>query len=735
MLKLAKADLERSGIDTEEAEYAEMRSVTDASTICPDFQAHPALIIPYVDPWTDDFIQYERDGEMVPFCRVRYYAPEKKVHGFKKEKAIRYSQPQESGVHPYFPIVDGIDWVAIAKDIKVPIMITEGEKKALSACLAGVPTIGLGGVYNFTTNGELLALLENIEWKGRPVYICYDSDASDNVNIQAAEGRLATELSMKRGAGLFLVRLQGLPGGAKQGVDDLIVNEGDDALMAALHSAKPMSQVDKGVHTLNADVAYIEKEGLVLDTGKDIWLKKSDFTNGSAYSALTVKTPNPKGDKMVVKSVSTEFLKHSHARRYDDTVFVPNTDQTTIRMPGGGLAFNRFRGLSPFEGEVTDEDVDPFFDLYDFLMSETDEFDHDLIWMTICYKMQNLDKKVGLGIMLLGEQGSGKTMFCDIIAGMVAPYNKVMASDELGADFNGWIETALICVMNEAKAARLSYSLDTLKRLITDLRQPCNEKYRMNRQVNSYTFYLFNGNERDAGAFSNDDRRMIVIGCPKKHPDGEKFYDRIGAWKDDDGPAKLLKYFLEYDLEGWTPPRNAPTTREKRAAYIMSLSPIQKVGNQILENTRNVVTLWIEAAMNWAMTEENNKRLAADVASALPNIQIRPFYTPDELALLMPLVTDDLNRAKYRTNGDPIMKGLTQQGVRLLKNVDNLDGFRYKGQVRQFLIVADVDKWREAITQEEFDDAMASFPKYGDWRDAQEAKLKAARRKKRKRKS
>lgn len=735
MLKSAKKDLERSGISVQAAEEAEMYSVPDASKICEDFKPYPALVIPYVDPWTDEFMTYERDGEVLDFQRVRYFEPERKVHGFKKEKVMRYAQPSSSGVNPYFPMVDFefngelLSWADVAKDPAIPIMITEGEKKSLAACLANIPTIGLGGVYNFTHDGELLPLLDNIEWSQRPVYICYDSDALANSNIQAAEGRLSTELSMKRNASTFLVRLPDLPGGAKQGVDDFLVTKGEDAMWDVIDRAPQMRRMDREVLRLNTNVAWIEREGLVLDTGTDIWMKKGDFTNGSIYSTRMIDTPNAKGDKMTRNSVAAEWLRHPHARRYDDTIFVPDTEDKAVKMPAGGIAYNRFRGLSPKQG-----DVEPFFELYDFLMSETDEIDHDLIWMTICYKVQNLAEKVGLGIMLLGEQGSGKSMFCEIISKMVTPYDKVMSSKELGADFNGWIETTLICVMNEAKASSLVYNLDTLKQLITDLRQPCNEKYRTNRQVDSYTFYLFNGNQRSAGAFANDDRRMVVIGCPRKHPEGEAFYDRIGVWIKAGGSAKLLDYFQNYDLEGWTPPRNAPATREKRAAYIASLEPIERVGNDIRDGETNIVMLWITSALDWAVTQEHSA-FAGDVASTLPHIHIRPFYTSTELALLMPEVSSKINdrRGKRYVPGDAMMTGLMQQGVSLLKNEDNLDGFKWRGKTQQFLVIADHDRWREPITQEEFEDAMSTFPTYKEKMDAIKEREKSKRRKGRQR--
>lgn len=734
MLKIAAIDLENSGISVEEGEAAEMYSVKDASTVYPEFKAAPALIIPYVNPFTDDFFEFTHKGKTVPFCRVRYYIEEPKAQGFKKKKVLRYSQPEQSGVHPYFPVVEGIDWPAIAKDPDVPIMITEGEKKALAACLAEVPTIGLGGVYNFTHDGELLPVLEDIEWNGRTVYICYDSDAKENKKIQIAESRLSTELSLKRKANVFLVRLPSLPNGDKMGVDDFLVKNGEDALFDLLEDAPQMRGIDREILKLNNDVIWVAKDGLLLDLTTDTWMKKTDFVKGSDYSSLTLEVMNSKGDGAKIISIPDAWLTHPLARRYADTVFIPDTDDKSVELPNGGYAYNRFRGISGYAG-----DVNPFFDLYDWLMSRTDEFDPDLIWKLICYKIQNLGARIDLGLMLLGAQGSGKSLFGKIVAEMVQPYDKIMSSNELGSDFNGWIETSLIVVMNEAKTYQLKYNMDKLRTYITDKRQPMNEKYRINRQVDNHAFFIFNSNERSAGAFPDDDRRMIILGCPGIHPKGDAFYDPIGEWYEKDGPKKLLHYFQNYDLEGWVPPNRAPETREKRMAYNSSLTPIQKLGNEIVKGKSNLIVMWIAAALEWAGSEQvgsapHQVSLSMQIAQSLTNIQIRPFYTPDELAMMFPAISATLAMGKVKDAAPAGMMAqeLLQTGVNYLKCEENFDGFYYKGQCRQFLIVSDHAEYDKPITQDHFDELMAGFPTYREYR-AKNRKPKTGRRERKRR--
>jgi hypothetical protein len=65
------------------------------------------------------------DGTLTRFFRIRfddYDAPWSKVTG---QKPMRYAQPPNSGVQVYFaPLVD---WIKIAKDVSIRLLITEGE--------------------------------------------------------------------------------------------------------------------------------------------------------------------------------------------------------------------------------------------------------------------------------------------------------------------------------------------------------------------------------------------------------------------------------------------------------------------------------------------------------------------------------------------------------------------------------------------------------------------------------
>ncbi len=714
--QLAVEDLARSGISTAAAQYAGIGILSDAATWHKEYIAAPALLIPYFDPFTGVAVEYVNNGSgPAPFARIRYLDKVPLRAGanpFKPAKPQRYAQPSASGVHAYFPLVDGVVWKDIAGDAAHPLLIVEGEKKALASTVEGFATIGLGGVHNFYSEGKLLPELERIIWRDRQVYICFDSDAAQNPQIQAAEARLATELSLHRGAVLHLVRLPHLPSGDKQGVDDFLLSEGADKLEALLTSAPRMRKIDAAVVALNEHVAWIEKEGCIYDLRSKEFIQKANFTNGSAYSALEILAPTDKGTGVKRISVSESWLKHPHAQRYDYVEFFPEDNNPVLHTSAGGVALNMWTGWDARAG-----DVRPFLDLTEFLFSDLG--DHaDLPLKLLAYKAQNPGVKVPLCLVIVGPQGGGKSLWAECAREAFAPYTAEVPNAALGGQFNGWTERTLLAVINEASGETLERYAPALRALISDKRVMLNEKFRVARQIDSYTQYIITSNDRGAGAYSADDRRMVVVACPRKRE--ERFYQRIAAWKHAGGGKALLHFLLTLDLTGWAPPQQAPLTAEKYMAYMESLSPVQRLAEEMQTANDNVIVMWIQQALMWAQHAElgNNlqqARTAREIIDAMASIQIRPFYTPEELALMFPSISSQLHgwRSKARASGD-ISKELRTAGVTYLRSKDDPRGFRWRGSIRQFLIVAEQDDWTQAVSQDEFERLMGQFPRYGD---------------------
>ena len=134
----------------------------------------------------------------------------------------RYLHPKGKPARPY--ILPEI-WSVQGKPHK-PLWITEGAKKVLKLFQHGRQAIGLQGVWNFRDSLKdqdtfLFADLEQFSWKGRTVYLGFDSDLWTNPQVRFALFELALKLT---GRGTFIR----FPKWTREkGIDDHLVTQKD----------------------------------------------------------------------------------------------------------------------------------------------------------------------------------------------------------------------------------------------------------------------------------------------------------------------------------------------------------------------------------------------------------------------------------------------------------------------------------------------------------------------------
>ena len=175
------------------------------------------------------FPVYTLEGQLV-YTRFKPDNPRTRSNG----KPIKYETPKEATNRIYIP--SGVRGLA---NESTELLITEGEKKALSATQHGFPCIGLFGVQNWKSRNqsELLPCFRRFRLKNRKVVIAFDSDVETNPNIQSAEQWLAFCLE-KEGADVRVLRLPDAIDGAKQGIDDLLMAKGPKELRRFIDAAE-----------------------------------------------------------------------------------------------------------------------------------------------------------------------------------------------------------------------------------------------------------------------------------------------------------------------------------------------------------------------------------------------------------------------------------------------------------------------------------------------------------------
>lgn len=175
-------NLAASGIRPETADAAGIVSCEDPRKVAEalNWNYSATQLVPVMG-----FNYWRADGKReLNYARVRPDHPRE-----RDGKAIKYEAPVGKSNHAYF--VPLAHCIAAYADAITPLIIVEGEKKALAIAQTGKAVVGISGVDAWSINRErdangkkigereLLPGLAAISWKERPVTICFDSDIAE----------------------------------------------------------------------------------------------------------------------------------------------------------------------------------------------------------------------------------------------------------------------------------------------------------------------------------------------------------------------------------------------------------------------------------------------------------------------------------------------------------------------------------------------------------------------------
>lgn len=142
-----------------------------------------------------------------------------------------------------------IYWACRPEDVGKVLYVAEGPAKALAVTAAGYPAIGLGGVNTTLVKGRRGPEF-NESWPsvaGLRVIILFDANRRTNVQVAAAEVRLAQALEGAGAAEVCSVEIPFGPDGEDWGPDDYLAARGVDALAKLVTNAvatNPIRRLD-----------------------------------------------------------------------------------------------------------------------------------------------------------------------------------------------------------------------------------------------------------------------------------------------------------------------------------------------------------------------------------------------------------------------------------------------------------------------------------------------------------
>jgi predicted transcriptional regulator len=191
------ADLKKSGISIKTAQAYGMYPANDKQN----------YIIPYIEPESKKPML---DTTGKPYIRRKMFSGK-----------IKYQANKDSGIRCYIPKKTHKYYI---NNPKTPLLITEGEKKAIAATENGLFTIGLCGITMWRSKSGSNKVHPDLlkYFKGRKeVYFIYDSDGKNKKNFQRNSEVFAKALK-KYGIKLYIIFLPQF-GIEKTGLDDFLL--------------------------------------------------------------------------------------------------------------------------------------------------------------------------------------------------------------------------------------------------------------------------------------------------------------------------------------------------------------------------------------------------------------------------------------------------------------------------------------------------------------------------------
>jgi hypothetical protein len=550
-------DLHRSGLDEEDVEILELEHCSTAPTgITP---AAAGYIIPYFDT----------KGRRTSFFRYRYL--EDTRTGFEKlsgEKQRRYTQPLNTTPQVYWPPY--IDWAEYIKGSD-PLIITEGEKKAARVTKGGIPTIGLGGVWSFQNaakNESLLPALHGVEWEGREVFIIYDSDAVDKIQIQQAEYRLARRL-LTVGAQVYIARLPHGEAGAKRGLDDFVQDFGIEALQELCAKTEAFED-SEALHLMSTEVAYVKDPGIVyvIETGQLV--APADFkAHRFADRIYTKAIPTLQGTRLEERSTAADWLKWPARNAVERLEFEPGEPSVT---PEGALNLWRGWRYVPRPGPV-----DYWHRLLDHIFRD-EPANRKWFEQWAAYPFQHPGAKLINAVAIWGRmKGTGKSAIGYTLGGLYGDAFREIGDNQIEKnDFNSWAKNCQFVLGDDITGSGNRRVANVLKTMISRERLEINTKHVAQYFTRDCINYLFTSNSPDAFLLDEDDRRFFVHEVVSK-PMADSFYIELTAWrKSERGRQALMHYMMNVvDCSGFIPTARPPMTRAKQEMIEMTRTDLE----------------------------------------------------------------------------------------------------------------------------------------------------------------
>jgi len=268
-------------------------------------------------------------------------------------------------------------------------------------------------------------------------------------------------------------------------------------------------------------------------------------------------------------NVGTAWLKWENRRSYDGIGFYPggNAPANHYNMFGGFPIQPRRGSWALLQEHILNNicDGNPLW------------YDHTLTWMAEPF--QRPDQKTGSCMVLLGEKGTGKSVFADAYSKLFGKYAVTVSQPrQVFGNFNAHLKGKLLLVAEEAAIANCAGSDGIIKDMITGKTVQIEAKGRDSvADTNHLRLMLISNDDHVLRATIGTERRYWVQRCGDRNKGDVGYFAAIINELEAGGYQAMMHDLMAHvPQKGWDSLRHPPQTPHLLAQQIETLTPHQE---------------------------------------------------------------------------------------------------------------------------------------------------------------
>ena len=325
--------------------------------------------------------------------------------------------------------------------------------------------------------------------------------------------------------------------------------------------------------TAQKEHIYIVKGQMYLDLKTGDTLKISEFADSIQH--LIGEGPHSR----MMSSVTTPKVRLAEYRAGDDRL---------IFNGGLGLVANLWKkgGVDPKEGNF--EIINLFFRRF---IPDDDSRSHIIKY--IAHLLQFPAIKITHGIIITGDQGTGKSSLYLIIVGLFGNENaRKLEGEELGSRFNTRLVNTQILLVEEAQHGERLETYEKLKEVITAETFSAERKHHDVALGRTPRGTFISSNHIAPIALPQNDQRWYVARTCDRPDTGDElaahtaFFEKlhVALHRSDDVLSAFSYYLRNLDLTKFKPNAAPPMTVAKEVATENSRTPLANILNELISS-------------------------------------------------------------------------------------------------------------------------------------------------------